>query len=1408
MIKSSQSYALHYGASLSRSISRVTKFVAVIAILALSSGSVMAQGVTSSGTDYWVGFMPNYIGGRNVTQLFLASGTNNTVKVTVGGSVKAYTLTPNQGITADLSGAGVTRIPETPSYSAVHVTSSAPLTMYGYNVWDGGAGFIGGSPDGYLAIPTSALGTLYYTVNYYDANFGGLATVGEFLVIAPQDFTTVTIRTTSHTMSPSGGISHIPGDTWSFQLMKGQSYLVQSSGQFLGSDDLTGTKVTSDKPIALISGHQISPITVDMSSADHLCEMVPPVDKWGTQYFDMPMAGRIKCGDYIRVISGEDNNQVTYNGMGPFLLNAGDWAEVPENTVAMVFTSIVHKKFIVAQYSYSLGFDGDPSTNADPFMILFTPQENFEKRMIFRSPLSAKNGTFINYLTVISNKDSLLKIQINGKSLGAYNAVGRQDFPGTNPLMSAIRVQLPNGSNTFLATGSTPFGMYQYGFAYYEGYGWPTGEALNVQSPDTLPPLQTFNQVCGSYNVHLMEDRLMPAFSFTDTRIAEVDFITEANDPRWGKPSYNYLFTLDPNFNPGDSTANFTLSVINPLQDAYGAVFTVDKAGNDTVYEYTYTAPKLSFSPSPYYAYGNVLVNGDSCKTITVTNNSANDVLLRSADILGIAKHGAYTLTPSNFNATLHAGGTTQFTICFSPSDTGAANMAIDSLTLGIGTCDSVRFGLNGQGVTPLIYANDLNFGVVDSGKTKCMDLVITNKGTATLTITKQNLPNTTDFTVSANQSFPIYLAPGKSITLQACFHPTHTGSFITTDLFGTLNPSQFLHSIKDTSQLIGVAQTNGALLTSYQEASAASCNQKPLIVDTVYDPEPVSININSASITGPDASSFSIVGFSPAGSPPSQGTYPYPLGAAPAPGYEYTIMFDPTVKGMLSGVRTAKLNIYPEGKPPLIASLSADSKEPILVTVPTNGTTINLGTTLINQGLSSTVTIQNTGNDVLDVAQLTIAGTDPTYFTVTPQGPFTIQPGGTQTVTINFLAGATAKTYSATLNVVPAGTSPCATGSGIPLLAVASSSGYDGTGAAYNTTFTCKNQDLSGSFINRSSPNSKDTLWLESVVVTGANASDFQQVPALAPMPMPVAPQQTIQVPVRFSPTATGARSAQLLFTFTDSTNVANTLTEPLTGTGASITEVIGVGTTTGSTYTGHVRDAIQVPIVISQSMAAAGTNEVYGYDFTVSFHEDAFDFTPSSIQAPAGVTIAMVGTPTVNPATHIVTYEFKGTSSAALSNLTTLATLPLMVVLDTALGTAITVGPVTFYDQAGQSVCYIASSNVNGAFTFQPNCGDVTIQNLLKGSTTALSIKPSEPNPFTSTTSIGFSVNEAGAAVTMYIYDELGHIVATLLENQPMKAGSYSVTLDGSKMAAGSYFARITDGTNTATQRLILSK
>jgi len=83
--------------------------------------------------------------------------------------------------------------------------------------------------------------------------------------------------------------------------------------------------------------------------------MLPPVDKWGTQYFDMRWQGRTGCGDYIRVLSAEDGNQITYNGKGPLFLNAGEFAERDLVTDPEVYTSINNKKFIVAQYSYLSG---------------------------------------------------------------------------------------------------------------------------------------------------------------------------------------------------------------------------------------------------------------------------------------------------------------------------------------------------------------------------------------------------------------------------------------------------------------------------------------------------------------------------------------------------------------------------------------------------------------------------------------------------------------------------------------------------------------------------------------------------------------------------------------------------------------------------------------------------------------------------------------------------------------------------------------------------------------------------------------------------------------------------------------------------------------------------------------------
>jgi hypothetical protein len=149
-------------------------------------------------------------------------------------------------------------------------------------------------------------------------------------------------------------------------------------------------------------------------------------------------------------------------------------------------------------------------------------------------------------------------------------------------------LQLPDGSNSYLATSTVLFGMYQYGVSDYEGYGWPAGISLVRHSTDTLPPAVTSSSSnCGDYDVTIAETRRPPQYSFTDSRIAEVAFITQTGDARWSKPSYNYAFTLAPSFQPGDSVTTFSLTVIDPSKPAYAAVWVVDYAGNDTVYQYS-----------------------------------------------------------------------------------------------------------------------------------------------------------------------------------------------------------------------------------------------------------------------------------------------------------------------------------------------------------------------------------------------------------------------------------------------------------------------------------------------------------------------------------------------------------------------------------------------------------------------------------------------------------------------------------------------------------------------------------------------------------------------------------------------------------------------------------------------------
>jgi len=79
--------------------------------------------------------------------------------------------------------------------------------------------------------------------------------------------------------------------------------------------------------------------------------------------------------------------------------------------------------------------------------------------------------------------------------------------------------------------------------------------------------------------------------------------------------------------------------------------------------------------------------------------------------------------------------------------------------------------------------------------------------------------------------------------------------------------------------------------------------------------------------------------------------------------------------------------------------------------------------------------------------------------------------------------------------------------------------------------------------------------------------------------------------------------------------------------------------------------------------------------------------------------------------------------------------------------------------------------------------------------------------PNPFNPVTNIRFALAEP-ARVTLDVYNEIGQLVIRLCKDETLDTGAHIIPFDGSKYAAGSYFARLTYGGKDRIIRMVLVK
>ena len=192
----------------------------------------------------------------------------------------------------------------------------------------------------------------------------------------------------------------------------GQTYLL-TAGSYIGFTSLTGTSLTSDRPISVFAGHPIAFVPVTYGTGDHIVEQLPPLETWGRRFETMPLATRLN-GDTFRILAAEDNTTVHINGQQVATLDRG---QVHEQIIEGPAQILADRPILVAQLANGNDFDG---VTGDPMMMLVTPDEQFLAEYTISTPEFGFESHFVN---VIATAEAVSSVTLDGIAVPASQFV-------------------------------------------------------------------------------------------------------------------------------------------------------------------------------------------------------------------------------------------------------------------------------------------------------------------------------------------------------------------------------------------------------------------------------------------------------------------------------------------------------------------------------------------------------------------------------------------------------------------------------------------------------------------------------------------------------------------------------------------------------------------------------------------------------------------------------------------------------------------------------------------------------------------------------------------------------------------------------------------------------------------------
>ncbi|XP_054752591.2 uncharacterized protein LOC129258325 [Lytechinus pictus] len=368
-----------------------------------------------------------------------------------------------------------------PQNGTIVVTSNLEITVHAANIMPK-------TNDGFVAIPTDAVGK-EYVIASYDIVTGQWSV---FTITGTQQGTRIQVV-------PSQRILHArqwynAGQIINVQLSEAQSV------QFRCPDDLTGTYITADKPVAVVSGATCTRVPRSMQRCDHLVEMLPPISTLGTRFSVLPLLNR--TGYVFRMIAARPNTKVHLAGTIYTLGQRGSFREFNQDAQLPV-TITSNRPLLVMQYGKGM----DINFWGDPFMSIVPPVEQYMEGMTTFGPL-AQSGQdmFFNFLSVSVTSADLYTISLNNVLI-MNTELNLPEMEETIRYTADRNMKIQNVPHTLHNPSvMSRFTAICHGVSQGSGYGYPIGFNLRTllcsrtdpmtglieefQCPPPIPPIQ------------------------------------------------------------------------------------------------------------------------------------------------------------------------------------------------------------------------------------------------------------------------------------------------------------------------------------------------------------------------------------------------------------------------------------------------------------------------------------------------------------------------------------------------------------------------------------------------------------------------------------------------------------------------------------------------------------------------------------------------------------------------------------------------------------------------------------------------------------------------------------------------------------------------------------------------------